>query len=247
MSGPPPPGPGPDPLPDPDPRPDPATRSGPGPLPDPGAQSADGPGPLPEDDRPRPTAPPGPPRRPRAARTVATATVVTCLLVLAGALLYDAVAVRTGHTGSQWRTDVTRDLADRRVDDPWALGVAGGAVVLGVLLWVLAFAPGLRGWLPLRRPGAAVHRAGIEALIAARAAELPGVERCTVKAGRRKARATVTGIAEPAFVQRELREELARVHLAGPYRLDVRHRLSRPADPHDRRHGHRRLAQEAPR
>ncbi|MFD9125696.1 DUF6286 domain-containing protein [Kitasatospora sp. NPDC059571] len=186
-------------------------------------------------------------RRPRAVRTVLTAAVVSCVVVAAGAVLYDAVAVRTGHATRAWRASLEDELATRTLDDTWVLVGAGVAVVLGFVLCWAAFAPGLRRWLPLRRPGAVVHRTAIAALIAARAADLVGVERCTVKVRRHRTRAVVTGPADPAEVQRELRAELARVALAGPHRLDVRHRAGRPEHPHDRRHGHRRLAQEAPR
>lgn len=218
---------------------------------EPGPESEPGPGPGPEfgpepgPGRVRPTVPAGRARRPRSARTAVTAVVVTAALVAAGMVLYDAVAIRTGHAARRWHTELTRELSTRHLDDPWVLGAAGAAAVLGVVLCVLAFAPGLRRWLPLRRPGAAVHRSGVATLIAARATDLAGVERCTVKVRRRRARATVTGVAEPAWVQRELREEMERVTLAGAYRLDVRTRLSPTGRPHDR--GHRRLAQEPPR
>ncbi|MCU7822288.1 DUF6286 domain-containing protein [Kitasatospora sp. DSM 101779] len=194
-----------------------------------------------------PTVPYERPHRPRSARTAVTALVVTCLLVLGGAALYDAIAERTGHAARQWRADLTRELATRHLDDAWVLGIAGGAAAAGLLLCWLAFAPGLRRWLPLVRPGAAIDRAGVAALLSARAAGIEGVERCTVKAGRRRAVATVTGSAEPITVEGELLEELAAVPLLGPYRLDLRIQPVRPARPDDRRHGHRRLAQEAPR
>ncbi|MEV8097418.1 DUF6286 domain-containing protein [Kitasatospora sp. NPDC085879] len=194
-----------------------------------------------------PTVPYGRPHRPRSPRTAVTAVVVTCLLVAGGAALYDAIAVRAGHAARQWRADLTRELATRHLDDPWVLGIAGGAAALGLLLCWLAFAPGLRHWLPLLRPGAAIDRAGVATLVSARAARIDGVERCTVKAGRRRAVATVSGSAEPIVVEQELREELAKVPLLGPYRLDLRIQPFRPSRPEDRRHGHRRLAQEAPR
>ncbi|MEW1912000.1 DUF6286 domain-containing protein [Kitasatospora sp. NPDC085895] len=194
-----------------------------------------------------PTVPYERPHRPRSARTAATALVVTCLLVLGGAALYDAISEGTGHAARQWRADLARETATRHLDDPWVLGIAGGAVAAGLLLCWLAFAPGLRRWLPLLRPGAAIDRAGVAALLSARATGIEGVERCTVKARRHRAVATVTGSAEPIAVERELNEELAAVPLLGPYRLDLRIQPVRPARPDDRRHGHRRLAQEAPR
>ncbi|MFC7185235.1 DUF6286 domain-containing protein, partial [Kitasatospora paranensis] len=186
-------------------------------------------------------------RRPRAPRTVLTAVVVTCVLVAAGAVLYDAVAARTGHPARQWRATLEQELADRQLQDLPVLIGAGIAAVVGIVLCWAAFAPGLRHWLPLRRPGAVVHRDAVGTLVRTRAADLPGVERCKVRVRRHRAKAVITGSAEPAEVQRALRAELARVPLAGAYRLDVRTRPGRPAQPHDRRHGHGRLAQEASR
>ncbi|MER5354373.1 DUF6286 domain-containing protein [Kitasatospora sp. NPDC002551] len=173
--------------------------------------------------------PPGPApvkvRRPRAPRTTAATVVATVLLVVAGGLLYDVIAVRTGHQARQWRADLADELATRHLDDPAVLIGAGvGAVLGGWLLW-LALAPGLRRWLPLRPHGdtaAAIDRAGVAALLTDRAAELPGVEHLRVRVGRRRVRIALAGPADPASVQRRLREELAAVTLARPLRLDVR-------------------------
>ncbi|MFF8774611.1 DUF6286 domain-containing protein [Kitasatospora sp. NPDC015120] len=164
-------------------------------------------------------------RRPRAPRTVAAAVVATVLLVVAGALLYDVIAVRTGHRARPWRAELADELATRHLDDPAVLVGAGAGVLLGALLLGLALAPGLRRWLPLRPHGAtaaAVDRAGVAALLADRAAVLPGVEHLRVRVGRRRVRIALTGPADPASVQRRLREELAAVTLARPPRLDVR-------------------------
>ncbi len=60
------------------------------------------------------------------------------------------------------------------------------------------------------------------ALLADRAAGLPGVEHLKVRINRRRVRIALVGPADPASVQRQLRAELAAVTLAGPLRLDVR-------------------------
>ncbi|MFJ3790904.1 DUF6286 domain-containing protein [Kitasatospora sp. NPDC090091] len=176
---------------------------------------------------PAPEPEPEPVRVPRlrAPRTAAAAVVATAVLVLGVALLYDAIAVRTGHPARRWRAETADELATRHLDDTWVLLGAGVAVLLGGWLLWLAFAPGLRRWLPLRPRGdttAAIDKAGVRILLLDRGAGLPGVDHLTVQVGRRRAKATLVGPADPASVQRQLREELARVTLANPLRLDVR-------------------------
>ncbi|WP_328954532.1 DUF6286 domain-containing protein [Kitasatospora purpeofusca] len=161
----------------------------------------------------------------RAPRTTAAVVVATVLLILAVALLYDVVAVRTGQPARQWRTDLADELASRQLDDLAVLLGAGAATLLGGWLLWLALAPGLGRWLPLRPHGdtaAAIDRSGVAALLADRAAGLPGVEHLKVRINRRRVRIALVGPADPASVQRQLRAELAAVTLAGPLRLDVR-------------------------
>ncbi|MFC9329932.1 DUF6286 domain-containing protein [Kitasatospora sp. NPDC057015] len=179
----------------------------------------------------------GPPvrrvRRLRARRTAATAVVVVVVVLAAGALLYDVVAVRAGRRAGDWRVDLADDLATRHLDDLWVLLGAGGAVLIGGWLCWLAFAPGLRRWLPLRPAAtsdAVIDRAGVGALLVVRARETPGVEATTVKISRRRARVLLVGDADPAAVQRSLAAELERIALARPLRLDVRTRSGPGAD-----------------
>jgi len=174
--------------------------------------------------RPEPeeAAEPAPVRRPRSARTAPAAVVATAVLVIGGALLYDVIAVRTGHQARPWRAKLAHELATRHLDDPWVLTGAGIAVLLGVWLCVLAFAPGMHRWLPLRQDGAVIDRTGVAALIVARAEEIPGVESVVVRVRQNRTQVTVTGAADPAVVQRELRAELARIPLGRPNQLDVR-------------------------
>ncbi|WP_354642823.1 DUF6286 domain-containing protein [Kitasatospora camelliae] len=177
--------------------------------------------------------------RPRSARTAVTGVVVTAVLVLAAAVLYDVIAVRTGHPARAWRAEVARELETRTLDDPWVLAGAGVALVAGVALCWLAFAPGLRRWLPLTEPGAAIDRAGVAALISTRIAAQPEPLMARVRVGRKRTRVSVTGTADPAALERELREELARVPLGLPHRLDVRTLTPKPSRK-------RRLAEEGP-
>ncbi|MFH9350152.1 DUF6286 domain-containing protein [Kitasatospora sp. NPDC017646] len=161
----------------------------------------------------------------RAGRAATAAVVATVVLVAAGALLYDVVAVRAGQPARRWRAQFADELATRHLDDPWVLIGAGGSVLLGGWLLWLAIAPGLRRWLVLRPyggTGAAIERAGIEHLLTDRAAGLTGIDHLRIRVGRRRVRVSVSGPVDPAVVQRQLREELGRVGLARPLRLDVR-------------------------
>ncbi|MFJ4680131.1 DUF6286 domain-containing protein [Kitasatospora sp. NPDC088783] len=197
--------------------------------------------------QPEPRSATAPPRRRRRAgrwlrseRGVPTALVVAVLLVAAGTLLYDVIAVRAGGRARPWRRELAEQLATRHLDDPWVLGIAGGAVVLGLLLLWLAFARGLRGWLALEPRGSAIHRSTVGALIAGRARQRSDVHSWQVKVGRRRTKVTLTGDTDPAGAERELRAELARIPLAAPHRLDVRTR------PVPERHHRRELAELEP-
>lgn len=159
---------------------------------------------------------------PRSARTAAAGLVVTAVLIIAGGLLYDVIAVRTGHHAKPWRAHLADELATRHLDDPWVLLGAGVATLLGLWLCRLAFASGEQKWLPLALPGAVIHRSGVAALIAARAEGHPGVESSRVRVRQSRTRVTIRGTADPASLQRELRAELARTPLARPHQLDVR-------------------------
>ncbi|MFE6056247.1 DUF6286 domain-containing protein [Kitasatospora sp. NPDC056446] len=164
-------------------------------------------------------------RRWRAPRTAAAALAATGVLVVAGALLYDVVAVRVGQPARRWRAQIADELATRHLDDLAVLVGAGAAVLLGGWLLWLAVAPGLGRWLVLRPYGgtaAAVDRAGIGHLLADRAAGLTGIEHLRIRVGRRRVRVSLVGPADPASVERRMRDELDRVRLVRPLRLDVR-------------------------
>ncbi|MFG2908097.1 DUF6286 domain-containing protein [Kitasatospora sp. NPDC048286] len=164
-------------------------------------------------------------RRLRAPRTAAAALVATGVLVVAGALLYDVIAVRVGQPARRWRAQIADELATRHLDDLGVLVGAGVATALGGWLLWLAVAPGLRRWLVLRPYGgtsAAIDRAGVGHLLADRAAGLDGIDHLRIRVGRRRVRISLAGVADPALVQRQLRDELERVGLGRPLRLDVR-------------------------
>ncbi|MGW4652580.1 DUF6286 domain-containing protein [Kitasatospora sp. NPDC004289] len=168
--------------------------------------------------------PPAAARRLRSDRTFWAGLVVVAGLVVAGALLYDAAAVRAGRTARPWRAETADELARRHLDDPVVLIAAGAAVLLGLGCLVLALTAGQRRWLPLTRPGAVIDRAGVSALVTRWARRIDGVDSVKVRTGRGRTVVRIDGAAEPAAVERELRAELARVPLAGEHRLDVRTR-----------------------
>ncbi|MEV5354703.1 DUF6286 domain-containing protein [Streptomyces sp. NPDC086081] len=125
------------------------------------------------------------------ARRIPAGIVALLLLGLAGLFLYDIVSVRAGRPGMSWRRDLTRQLAERPLDDTWVLVGAGVAAALGLWLLVLAATPGLRHVLPMRRTHAGV-RAGLDRDAAAsalrdRAVEVAGVQSARVRVRRRRA------------------------------------------------------------
>ncbi|MFG2142007.1 DUF6286 domain-containing protein [Streptomyces sp. NPDC048650] len=126
------------------------------------------------------------------ARRVPAAVVALVLLGATGLLLYDVAAVRAGRHAMAWRSRLGHQLATRHLDNPWILGAAAAATVIGIWLIVLAVTPGLRERLPMRRtaPG---FRAGLDRSAAAlvlrdRAMEVSGVQSVRLKVTRRKAR-----------------------------------------------------------
>ncbi|MBQ0889047.1 hypothetical protein KBZ94_29735 [Streptomyces sp. RM72] len=125
------------------------------------------------------------------ARRVPAGLVALLLLLLAGAFLYDVVAVRAGRTALGWRRDLARQLAERPVDDTWVLVGAGVAAALGLWLLLLALTPGLRRELPMRRTHpdvrAGLHRDAAATVLRDRAMEVSGVQSARVRLRRRRA------------------------------------------------------------
>ncbi|MFC5252961.1 DUF6286 domain-containing protein [Streptomyces nigrescens] len=132
-------------------------------------------------------------RRFWSARRAPAALVALMLLAAAGLLLYDVAAVRADRPAMAWRRRLARELATRHLDNPWVLGAAAVALVLGIWLFVLAVTPGLRQVLPMR-PAAPDLRAGLDRAAAAlvlrdRAMEVAGVQSVRMAVSRRKTKA----------------------------------------------------------
>ena len=206
--------------------PDPGNGSS-GPQPD--ATSAPAGGPPPEERS----------RRPWGARRVPATLTALVLLVVSGALLFEAVWILTGNPATAWWTRLTDELATRPVDDVWILTGAAVAAAIGLWLIVLAFAHGLRRQLPLRVPAdshgrmrAVLDRKGAALLLRDAALRVPGVSRARVRVRRRRVKVRAdASFRDTADVKRELtdtvrREQHDRLALARSPRLKVRVRRS---------------------
>ncbi|MGW1792212.1 DUF6286 domain-containing protein [Streptomyces tubercidicus] len=165
-------------------------------------------------------------RRFRSARRVPAALVALVLLAAAGLLLYDVAATRAHRPAMTWRRWLARELATRHLDNPWVLGPAAVAVVLGIWLVVSAVTPGLRQVLPMR-PAAPDIRAGLDRAAAAlvlrdRAMEVSGVQSVRVAVSRRKA--TVRAVSHFRELD-EVRADLDTSLGAGLRQLGLAHAL----------------------
>lgn len=133
---------------------------------------------------------PGRAHRFRSARRVPAALTALVVLGVAGLFLYDLAAERSGRPGMSWRSDLADRLATHTPADLAVQLIAGGLVLVGLLLLLLALAPGLRGILPMRTPDEwAGVRAGLSRKAAAqilrdRAMEVSGVRSVRVRMGR---------------------------------------------------------------
>ncbi|MFJ6567336.1 DUF6286 domain-containing protein [Streptomyces sp. NPDC091292] len=124
-----------------------------------------------------------------AGRRVPAAIVALLVLGGSGLLLYDVAAVRAGQPAMYWRTVLTRELAQRPVDNVWVMIGAGAAAVIGLWLIVLAVTPGLRAVLPMRPTAdvrAGLHRAAAAMVLRDRAMEVSGVQSVRVRMKRHK-------------------------------------------------------------
>ncbi|MGW7316240.1 DUF6286 domain-containing protein [Streptomyces sp. NPDC054865] len=195
--------------------------------------------PSPDDATPRTGAPlpekpprePRPATRPWSARRIPAAITALIIAAAAGTLLFDVIRVRAGHPAAAWRTRLADDLATRPVDDTLIQIGAAITAALGLWLIILALTPGLRDRLPLKTPGkrmyAVLDRTAAELQLRDAAMHVPGVSAARIKffQHRVKARADVRFRA-PADVKADLQaallEQLDRLALARPPRLDVR-------------------------
>jgi uncharacterized protein DUF6286 len=125
------------------------------------------------------------------ARRIPAGLLALLLLLVAGIFLYDIAAVRAHRPAMHWRRELSRQLAERPLDDIWVLIGAGVAAALGLWLIVLAVTPGLRGLLPMRRTHpdvrAGLHRDAAAMVLRDRAMEVAGVQSARVRMSRRKA------------------------------------------------------------
>ncbi|MFJ4834067.1 DUF6286 domain-containing protein [Streptomyces sp. NPDC088747] len=125
------------------------------------------------------------------ARRVPAGILAVLVLLGAGALLYDVVAVRADRPAMHWRRSLAEQLAERPLDDIWVLVGSGVAAALGLWLIVLAATPGLRDVLPMLRPHpdvrAGLHRGAAATALRDRAMEVAGVQSVRVRMGRAKA------------------------------------------------------------
>lgn len=174
---------------------------------------------------------PGGHRRFWSARRVPAGLVALLALVVAGAFLYDVVAVRADRAALGWRRELARQLAERPLDDIWVLTGAGVATALGLWLLLLALTPGLRALL-LMRPvdpdvRAALHRDAAATVLRDRALEVAGVRSVRVRV--KRARADVRAVSHfreledvRADLTATLDDAVAGLGLARPPSLSLR-------------------------
>ncbi|MFD7703901.1 DUF6286 domain-containing protein [Streptomyces caelestis] len=148
-------------------------------------------------------------RRFWSARRVPAGLVALLTLVIAGAFLYDVVAVRAHRSALGWRRELARQLAERPLDDIWVLTGAGVATALGLWLLLLALTPGLRALLPMRPADphvrAGLHRDAAAVVLRDRALEVAGVRSVRVRVKRRRADVrAVSHFREPDDVRADL-------------------------------------------
>ncbi|MFJ6753161.1 MULTISPECIES: DUF6286 domain-containing protein [unclassified Streptomyces] len=127
------------------------------------------------------------------ARRVPAVILGLVLLGASGLLLYDVAAVRADRPAMAWRKELADQLATRHLDNPWVLGVASAAILIGLWLLVLALTPGLRELLPMRRTAHGIRpgldRSAAELVLRDRAVQVSGVQSVRMKVTRRKAKA----------------------------------------------------------
>ncbi|MEU9237221.1 DUF6286 domain-containing protein [Streptomyces subrutilus] len=170
-------------------------------------------------------------RRPWSARRIPAALTALILAGAAGLLLFDVVRVRAGRSAAAWRRRLADELATRPLDDTVILIGAGVIAALGLWLIVLALSPGLRRQLPLRTPGpgmaAVLDRTAAELQMRDAAMHVPGVSAARVNFLQHRIRAHAdVRFRAPADVKADLQtalaEQLDRLALARPPRIDVR-------------------------
>ncbi|MGP3950501.1 DUF6286 domain-containing protein [Streptomyces sp. 7N604] len=183
----------------------------------------------------------GQPRRFWSERRVPAGIVAALATAGLGLLLYDVAAVRAGRTAMEWRRRLADELAERPLDNPWMIGGAAVAMVLGLWLLLLALSPGLRGLLTMRRPSgvagaidvrAGLHRSAAALVLRDRAMEVSGVQSVRVDVSRRRVRArALAHFRDLDEVRRDLDDAMASGigELGLVRQLDLSVRARRPA------------------
>ncbi|WP_042401916.1 DUF6286 domain-containing protein [Streptacidiphilus carbonis] len=171
-------------------------------------------------------------RRFWSSRRNTAALVALVVVAAAGALLYEESYIRSGHRAHAWRTWISDQLANRHLDDAWAIAGAAVLCALGLWLLLLAATPGLRRLLPLATADTDGLRAGLSrraaaAMLRRAALETPGVREADAEVGRRKARVrAVVGFGDPTEVKAALAEHLSaergRLGLVRPPMVNVK-------------------------
>lgn len=186
-------------------------------------------------EKPEPAAP-EPAARFWAVRRAPAGLTALAVLTAVGLLLYDVAAVRADQPATAWRTALARELATRRMDDPWVIAAACAAVLLGAWLLLLAATPGLRGVLPMRRDlpelRAGLDRRAAAQMLRERALEVTGVRSVHVVAGRQRLRVRAEAhFRELPDVRRDLDTALGRAvdELGLARRPELSLRVHRPA------------------
>ncbi|MEV8405059.1 DUF6286 domain-containing Asp23/Gls24 family envelope stress response protein [Streptomyces niveus] len=173
------------------------------------------------------TAGPAGGRRPWSERRVPAAVFALIGAVVCGALLADVVAVTLGRAPSDLRVRALDWLTGHGPADTAVAVGAAVATVAGLWLLLTAFTPGLRGRLAMAGPRTSLDRPAAAALVRHRAADVPGVARARVTAGRRRIviRARIT-FGDPDEVRDALRDVsrdvVTGLGLAKPPRVRVR-------------------------
>lgn len=125
-------------------------------------------------------------RRPWSERRSPAAVFALIGAVVSGALLADVVAVALGRAPAAARVRTLDWLTSHGPADTVVAVGAAAATVAGLWLVFAALTPGLRGRLAMSGRRAGIDRPAAAALVHHRAADVPGVSRVRVTAGRRR-------------------------------------------------------------
>ncbi|MDQ1033900.1 putative alkaline shock family protein YloU [Streptomyces sp. V3I8] len=151
------------------------------------------------------------PRRWWSQRRLPTMLVTLAATVVCGALAVDLLLVHAAHRSpATWRTGTLDWLSQRGPGDPTVMACVAAVAVLGLLLIVLALAPGHRGLLTVTAPDprlrTALDRTAVASLIRDSVGATRGIGPVKVRVGRHR----VTVRAGLAFGDRSLAHDEVR-------------------------------------